>query len=80
MKFSLNAKMSFIPSVVFSVWANGLMSRMFADQGSVPGRVIPLTQNMVLDVTLLNTQHYKVKWSNLGKGLAPSPTPWCSSY
>ena len=22
----------------------------------------------------------KVKWSNLGKGVAPSPTPWCSSY
>ena len=37
---------------------------------------------MVLDVSLLNTQHYKVrvKWSNPGKGVAPSPTPWCSSY
>ena len=22
----------------------------------------------------------KVKWSNPGKGVAPSPTPWCSSY
>ena len=22
----------------------------------------------------------RVKWSNLGKGVAPSPTPWCSSY
>ena len=37
-----------------------LMSRVFAngpgDQGSIPGRVIPKTQKMVLDVT----QHYKV--------------------
>ena len=35
------------------------MSRVFAyglgDQGSIPGRVIPKTQKMVLDVTLLNT-------------------------
>ena len=40
------------------------MSRVFAngpgDQGSIPGRVIPKTQKMVLDATLLNTQHYKV--------------------
>ena len=21
-----------------------------------------------------------VKWSNAGKGVGPSPTPWCSSY
>ena len=39
----------------------------------------------VLDVSLLNTQHYKryesrVKWSNPGKRVALSPTPWCSSY
>ena len=34
---------------------------------------------MVLDATLLNTQHYKVriKWSNPGKGVAPSSTPQC---
>ena len=62
------------------------MSRVFAnyprDRGSIPGRVIPKTQKMVLDAALLNTQHYKVrvKWSNPGKGVAPSPTLWCSSY
>ena len=43
----------------------GLMSRVFAngpeDQGSIPGRVIPKTQKMVLDATLFNTQHYNVK-------------------
>ena len=41
-------------------------------------------QKMVLDVSLLNTQNYKdgsrVTWSNPGKGVVPSPTPWCSSY
>ena len=31
------------------------------DLGSIPGRVIPKTQKMVLDATLLNTQHYKVR-------------------
>ena len=41
-------------------------------------------KKMVLDATLLSTQHYKVrsrvKWSNPGNGVAPSPTPWYSSY
>ena len=45
--------------------AIGLMSRVFTnglwDQGSIPGRVIPKTQKMVLVATLLNTQHYKVQ-------------------
>ena len=40
------------------------MSRVFAngpgDWSSIPGRVIPKTQKMVLEATLLNTQHYKV--------------------
>ena len=35
---------------------------------------------MVLDASLPNTQHYKVIWSNPGKGIVPSPTPQCSSY
>ena len=35
------------------------------DLGSIPGRVIPKTQKMVLDASLLNTQHYKVR--NKGK-------------
>ena len=41
------------------------MSRMFAygpgDLGSIPGGVIPKTQKIVLDATLLNSQYYKVK-------------------
>ena len=47
--------------------SNGLMGErvVFAngpgDRDSIPGRVIPKTQNMVLDAALLNTQHYKVR-------------------
>ena len=41
------------------------MVRVFAndpgDQGSIPGRVIPNTQKMVLAASLLYTQHYKVQ-------------------
>ena len=44
--------------------AIGLMSRVFAngpgDWVSIPSRVIPKTQKMVLDAALLNTPHYKV--------------------
>ena len=37
----------------------GLAVRVFANGlGSIPGRVIPKTQKMVLDSSLLNTQHY----------------------
>ena len=59
------------------------MSRVFTsgpgDHGSIPDQVIPKTQKMVPDAAFLNTQYYKVMWSNRGKGLVPSPTPQCSS-
>ena len=66
----------------------GLAVRVFAngpgDLGSIPGRVIPKTQKMVLDSSLLNTQHYKErikgKVEQSREGVAPSPTPWCNSY
>ena len=66
----------------------GLAVRVFSngpgDLGSIPGQVIPKTQKMVLDASLLNTQHYKVrikgKVEPSREGVAPSPTPWCSSY
>ena len=32
-----------------------------AVRGSILGRVIPKTQKMVLDASLLNTQHYKIR-------------------
>ena len=42
----------------------GMMVRVFVngpgDLGSLPGRVIPKTQKMVLDASLLSTQQYKV--------------------
>ena len=61
------------------VFANGP-----GDLGSIPGRVIPKTLKMVLDTTLLNTQHYKVRFKGkveqFWEWSSASPTPWCSSY
>ena len=51
-------------SLYIYIYIIGIMVRAFAnglvDLGSIPGRVIPKTQKMVLDAALLNTQHYKV--------------------
>ena len=65
----------------------GLMSIVFAngpgDWGSIPGRVIPKTQKMLLDSALLNTQHYKVRIKGkveLIRRVAPPSTHRCSSY
>ena len=74
----------YLPFISFP-WS--LFTNLFAngpgDLGSIPGRVIPKTQKMVLDASLLNTQHYKVrikgKVEQSREGVAPSPTPWCSS-
>ena len=41
------------------VFTNGL-----GDLGQIPGQVIPKTQNMVRDSSLLNTQDYKVGIKN----------------
>ena len=52
------------PRSISLVWLSlvGLGVKVFAngpgDLGSIPGRVIPKTQKMVLDASLLNTQHY----------------------
>ena len=58
---------------MFRVFVNGP-----GDLGSIPGRVIPKTQKMVLDTTLLNNHYYKVRVK--GKVEKSSPTLWCSSY
>ena len=42
--------------MIVTVFANGP-----GDLRSIPGRVIPKTQKMVLHASLLNTQHYKVR-------------------
>ena len=63
---------------MFRVFANGL-----GDQGSVEGQVIPLKKWYLMPLCLaLSIIRFgsRVKWSNLGKGVEPSPTPWCSSY
>ena len=52
------------------VFANGP-----GDLGSIPGRVIPKTLKMVLDTTLLNTQHYKVRF----KGKVEQSWEWSSA-
>ena len=66
----------------FSVTFNrdiGPAVRVFAngpgDLGSIPGRVIPKTLKMELDTTLLNTQHYKVRF----KGKVEQSWEWSSA-
>ena len=66
----------------------GIMIRVFAngpgDLGSIPGRVMPKTQKWYLMPPCLTLSMIRygsrVKWVNPGKGVAPSPTPRCSSY
>ena len=60
---SLSLNTHIVKNILFYVieyLAIGLMSRVFAngpgDLGSIPGRVIPKTQEMLLDSALLNTQ------------------------
>ena len=54
------------------------------DQGSIPGRIVPKTKKMVLDATLLSTQHYKVwikgKVEQSWEWSSALPTSRCSSY
>ena len=46
------------------LWLIDLVDKVFANGpgnlGSIPGGVIPKTFKMVLDISLLNTQQYKV--------------------
>ena len=55
---------------VVKVFANGP-----GDLGSIPGRVIPKTLKMELDTTLLNTQHYKLRF----KGKVEQSREWSSA-
>ena len=64
------------------------MIRVFADgpgdPGSIPGRIIPKTQKMVLDASLLKIKHYKLrikgKVEQSRERSSTFPTHWCSSY
>ena len=53
----------YLPTIAGRVFINGP-----GNVGLIPGRVIPATQNTVLDTFLINTHYYKVlsraKWSN----------------
>ena len=40
---------------------NTLYANCSGDRGSIQGRIIPKTLKVVLDTSLLNTQHYKVR-------------------
>ena len=57
------------------VWETGVQSQAESYQR---------LKKMALDAFLLNPRDYKVrikdKWSNPGKDVVPSPTPWCSRY
>ena len=79
----INLKSIFL-CLYLHVYKKGVFANGPGDLGSIPGRVIPKTQKMVLDASLLNTQHYKVrikgKVEQSREGVAPSPTHWCSSY
>ena len=52
----------------FTIPDIGIIVRVFAnspgDLASIPGRVIRKTQKIVLDATLLSTQHYEVRIMN----------------
>ena len=45
------------------------------DRDSIPGRVIPKTQKILLDAALLNTRHYKLK----NKGKVDQSREWSSA-
>ena len=52
-------------NLLFNIPDIGIMVRAFingpGDRGSISGQVIPKTQKMILDASLLKTQHYKVR-------------------
>ena len=69
-KRPLNKTTQSHPLAQWLVFANGP-----GDRGSVPGRVIPKTQKMVLDAALLSTQHNKARI----KGKVEQSREWSSA-
>ena len=78
-----------LPNAQTACWAIGLISRVFAngpgDRGSVSSWVLPKTQKKwylrppCLTLSIIRYGS-RVKWSNPGNGVTPSPSPQCSSY
>ena len=70
--------------IMLGVIVQGTYGRVFAngpgDLGSFPVRFIP--KYLMRPCLTLSIIRYgsRVKWRNPGKGVAPSPTPWCCSY
>ena len=62
---SLTLSCHFSQSFIASGSSLVLLNREFAndreERGEIPGQVIRITQTVVLDSPLLNTQHYKVR-------------------
>ena len=57
------------------IWETWVQSQIKSYQRLLKWYLIPPC------LTLSNIRYVsRVKWSNPGKGVAPSPTPWCSSY
>ena len=70
---------------IYVPWHSGrLFTNDPGDWGSIPSQVTSKIQKMVLDASLLNTQHSKVwikgKWILPGKKVVTFPAPWCNSY
>ena len=77
--YQVCSKETFSPIFIYHLRDIGPAVRVFAngpgDLGSIPGRVIPKTLKMELDTTLLNTQHYKVRF----KGKVEQSREWSSA-
>ena len=67
---------TYIRTGPFAFWVECLPIGL-GDQGSMLRQIIPKNQKMVLDTSLLNTQHYKVHVK--GK-MEQSPTSQYCSY
>ena len=54
-----------LSSVILTLWSNEFANGS-GGRGSIPGRVIPKTLKMILDTSLINTPHGKVR--KMGQG------------
>ena len=73
-KINLDEDREFFRAKQYKVFKNVYIS-MEVHRGSIPGRVIPKTQKMVLDAALLSTQHYEVRI----KGKVEQSREWSSA-
>ena len=57
----INISGTFLRSTILNWLSGESVINGLGDRGSIPGRVIPKNQKMVLDTAFLNTQHFKVR-------------------